>query len=85
MAAVLTPRTTLRKFSDYFNTCLLPDDHPLQRARSPSPDAVRRLLRRVGSHLSKRVEPRDFSDSPSQPLDLIMATTLKRRHRRFPI
>ena len=39
MAAMLTSRTTLRKFSDYFNTCLLPEDHPI-RARSPSPDAV---------------------------------------------
>ena len=33
MAAMLTSRTTLRKFSDYFNTCLLPEG-------SPSSDAV---------------------------------------------
>ena len=39
MAVMLTSRTTLRKFSDYFNTCLLPEDHPI-RARWPSPDAV---------------------------------------------
>ena len=39
MAAVLTPRTTLRKFSDYFNTCLLPEGHPI-RLRSRSPDVV---------------------------------------------
>ena len=48
MAAPLTSRTTLRKFSDYFNTCLLPEDHPI-RTRSPSPDAGKKSKK----HLSE--------------------------------